>query len=300
MNNLAAVEDIEGLLEEPLSDQDKFLMNFNNKLMSSKLATWKVFNEVNRKRKKCQPINPVIMDSHNSTQVCRGNWIDDAVVQFEIFSGKHALSRCGVFETLVSTDFKNVLKCLPCSNQENMHFGQSYSSFSFRCPGSILDFEHTTCSTNQDEEEPWYLVNIGGKFFGEGVPVLLTSKVGSVLRFNILESDIRLFEPISFVHNYCCEHKIVAHSLRLASTDDTKRFEDRSVIEIRRKREKRPFCRICDQFNATYITYHDRLAPDNPCFYCGKCFLALHYDESGELIYSDFRLIPLFNSFQTS
>ena len=37
-----------------------------------------------------------------------------------------------------------------------------------------------------------------------------------------------------------------------------------------------------------YVAYGDRLANENPMFYCSNCYDMLHYDTDGQLLYDDF------------
>lgn len=60
--------------------------------------------------------------------------------------------------------------------------------------------------------------------------------------------------------------------------------------KIRRRK-----CRVCDIYPAKVITVEDHLAPENPCFFCNKCYHSLHYDESNMILYNDFRVFPYYH-----
>ena len=39
-----------------------------------------------------------------------------------------------------------------------------------------------------------------------------------------------------------------------------------------------------------YITYNDKMTTSNPFFFCETCYILLHYDSEGRLIYDDFKV----------
>jgi hypothetical protein len=39
-----------------------------------------------------------------------------------------------------------------------------------------------------------------------------------------------------------------------------------------------------------YVTYGDKLASENPFFYCEECYRPLHYSVRGTLLYSDYQV----------
>ena len=36
------------------------------------------------------------------------------------------------------------------------------------------------------------------------------------------------------------------------------------------------------------MTYGDRLAAENPAFFCEQCYDVFHYDSNGQILYDDF------------
>ena len=46
-------------------------------------------------------------------------------------------------------------------------------------------------------------------------------------------------------------------------------------------------CGVC-----RYVTYDDKLAPENPFFFCERCYQPIHYNAVGHLHYNDFRVYP--------
>jgi snRNA-activating protein complex subunit 3 len=39
-----------------------------------------------------------------------------------------------------------------------------------------------------------------------------------------------------------------------------------------------------------FVTISDKLAPENPCFFCDQCYRPFHYSEEGALLYGDFEV----------
>lgn len=46
------------------------------------------------------------------------------------------------------------------------------------------------------------------------------------------------------------------------------------------------------------MTFGDKNAPENPCFWCDSCYRPFHYSEEGRLLYDDFQVINISNSNQ--
>ena len=44
-------------------------------------------------------------------------------------------------------------------------------------------------------------------------------------------------------------------------------------------------CDICQQSMARRVTYDDKEATATPCFWCEECYVMMHYDEQGKLLY---------------
>ena len=40
------------------------------------------------------------------------------------------------------------------------------------------------------------------------------------------------------------------------------------------------------------VTYNDPHAPCNPCYWCDSCYHSMHYDQAGDLAYTDFQAFP--------
>lgn len=53
---------------------------------------------------------------------------------------------------------------------------------------------------------------------------------------------------------------------------------------------RRRKCRVCEMYPAVYVTYGDKLASDNPFFWCEECYRPMHYRADGTLLYDDFQV----------
>jgi len=49
---------------------------------------------------------------------------------------------------------------------------------------------------------------------------------------------------------------------------------------------------------SSFVTYGDRLATEDPYFYCEHCYKPIHYDSDGKLLYADFEVFPYYQSVQ--
>jgi hypothetical protein len=47
---------------------------------------------------------------------------------------------------------------------------------------------------------------------------------------------------------------------------------------------------VCDLFPAKFVTYGDRLAHENPFFYCEQCYREFHFSREEQLLYNDFQV----------
>lgn len=92
-------------------------------------------------------------------------------------------------------------------------------------------------------------------------------------------------EQYLYCHQGNCEHILVFDQVEAVTgcADPAKypfKLFDRQQ-ELRK-------CSICNIHTARRVTYRDRLAPEEPCFFCEICYRQLHYSEDGYLLYDDF------------
>ena len=126
-----------------------------------------------------------------------------------------------------------------------------------------------------------------------------------------IDLALRVNRPYLAIHCGRCEHYFVVDKIRLEHEYDRASLFDHppseqlpsatagagqnsGIREVYRMRRRRRKCRFCDAGRVTWVTVNDRLAPDNPCWYCDTCYRLLHYDRDGRLIYGGYRVYPYF------
>lgn len=117
-----------------------------------------------------------------------------------------------------------------------------------------------------------------------------------------ISDALTINKPYRLTHcHHACVHYLMVEDIRRTHPYDTASpfpnqpyisQESESIQETYHVRRRRRRCRICDLDRASWVTTHDRLAPENPCLFCDTCYAALHYDSQGGLIYSDYRVYP--------
>jgi len=111
----------------------------------------------------------------------------------------------------------------------------------------------------------------------------------------ILDLSVRLGSHYSYVHQGNCLHTVVFEQIRMLSPDDIQNemaYPWKKFQQIYRRQK----CGVCDIFPSKWVTYGDRLATQNPFFFCNKCYYKLHYDKDGELLSTDYRVFDYVHS----
>ncbi|XP_077989484.1 snRNA-activating protein complex subunit 3-like [Glandiceps talaboti] len=104
------------------------------------------------------------------------------------------------------------------------------------------------------------------------------------------ELNIKLGKPYLYCHQGDCEHVIAFSDLRLLHADDCHDLSQYPLV-TRKLQYQRLICRVCKLFTSKWVTEEDSHAPEDPCFFCDKCFRMLHYDQNGCKI-GHFRAYP--------
>jgi len=118
------------------------------------------------------------------------------------------------------------------------------------------------------------------------------SKSMSACTFNDL--TIRMGAQYLYVHQGNCEHIITFNDIRLLNEQDNqnKNLYPLHIFQCKIRRRK---CKICDIYSAKYVTFGDRMAQDNPCFFCELCYRPLHYSYEGQLLHEDYEVFPYYH-----
>lgn len=271
------------------------LQQFSQRLMSSNLACVLAYRSQELKTRKPKSSNLTTEEVHLESFNVETT---DVVLQISVYSADRHNSLRYEFEMLGSHEIKTALSSLGCNTSISKSL-RELSSLNFACPESLFDFRRLfNFSEDVLEQVPSdIIVHLGQHFYGVNFSndVLENHSVLPLdgLRWTDNGVQIRLFEPYAFCHDGFCQHFLVIKQLRLANQLDLERLQTIHVKLVSKLKDRRKPCRICEQFNASIITVDDRLAPDNPCLFCQTCFEALHFDEKGFLIFTDFKVYPL-------
>jgi len=106
--------------------------------------------------------------------------------------------------------------------------------------------------------------------------------------------NLRIGKQYLYTHQGDCEHFIVFNQVRLITKQDKQNVNDYPV-HIFQSKVRRRKCVLCSNYTASYVTYGDKMAPQNPCFYCEQCYRLVHYLEDGNLLYSDYSVYPYYH-----
>jgi len=112
---------------------------------------------------------------------------------------------------------------------------------------------------------------------------------GSMNETTFADLSIRLGSHYLFGHQGDCEHVFIFTDIRIKTSKDCQNALAYPTRPFQCKTRRRKCC-VCDLYPATYVTYGDKLASENPFFYCEECYRPLHYSYEGNLLYNDFQV----------
>jgi len=109
-----------------------------------------------------------------------------------------------------------------------------------------------------------------------------------------VDLSVRIGVPYLYCHRGNCEHVMTINEVRMIHEDDNqnKRAYPLQTFQNKIRRKK---CRVCDIYPAKYVTRGDPVAPENPCFFCDKCYGPLHYREDGTPLYTNIETYPYYH-----
>jgi snRNA-activating protein complex subunit 3 len=229
------------------------------------------------------------------------------------------------------TDLRDSLYCLTETNIKNVEKDEnmrrpttasltlSQQSSYFYIEGSFFidtrNFNSHTKSSNTkaindasdlSEEIRKYLKHVNVKAPPHPVPGPSSRPLGPFTTdYSVASMQDRVFEDLwvrlgigaagLFCHQGGCEHLIVFLDVRAHDpaidppliAQYPYKIADPGA-SLRRKRD----CEACDLRFARKVTYGDKSAPHTPYFWCEECYEAMHYDDNGSALYTDFRVFP--------
>lgn len=271
------------------------LRQFSQRLSESNLASVSAYREMDARNKK--PKSPNFDTEEESEELSSQGEAKDVVLQICLYSADKFNSLRYDFEMLGSQEIKAAISTLGCHTTMTKVLG-GLGSRDFACPETLGEFKRLFDPSEQAVEHGAtdIIMHLGQRFYAENANNRLARNYPVLPLEGLCWLDksvqIRLFEPYALCHDGFCQHFLIIKQLRLASQQDLDRLQNVQMKLVSKLKDRRKLCRICDQFSATLITVDDRLAPDNPCSFCQTCFEALHFDQKGALIFSDFKLYP--------
>lgn len=284
----------EGAAErDELGEYEERIRELEAKIRLTQLGTIAVFRQAAAKKRRGFTSHSV--QSHAPaprSAPARAEHPRDAVLELAIYpASKYGGQKLG-FEVLGSSPVGDLLSTLACRPTKALL--TKFALAKFECPPTVAELErlgsdaYNGCSPDTDTN---ILLHMDGRFYGNSPVPGSKRPCESLDELRWADLEVRLFEPYAFVHHGCCQHFILVRQLRMASPEDAARLGSGFRL-VHRSKERMRTCQICEQFSAKYVARNDRLAPENPCYYCGKCFVSLHYSPEGVLAYSDFKLYP--------
>lgn len=272
------------------------LQQFSQRMMASNLSSVLAYRNMDLRNKKPKSPNfdteePCEEKSSSHTEV------KDVVMKISLYSADKLNSLRYDFEMLASQEIQGAISSLGCQTTKNKAL-RDLATRNYSCPDTMPEFKKLFYPPEEAAEHvpSDIIIHLGNQLYAENVNNRLIGNHSVVPLKGLCWLDegvqIRLFEPYALCHDGICQHFMVVKQLRLANQQDIDRLESIQMKLVSKMKDRRKPCRICDQFSSTIVTVDDRLAPDNPCSFCQTCFEALHFDDKGSLIFTDFKIYP--------
>lgn len=99
----------------------------------------------------------------------------------------------------------------------------------------------------------------------------------------------RLGAGYLYCHQGDCKHIIVIRDMRLVHPEDVQNRAAYPLVVYQPKAILKK-CSVCHIYKATKVTLDDKLAGENPCYFCDNCYYLLHYSADGTLLYDRFQV----------
>ncbi|XP_065836778.1 snRNA-activating protein complex subunit 3-like [Oscarella lobularis] len=180
------------------------------------------------------------------------------------------------------TALKDVITCssdLPITDQSEMP--EEASLDAMKSASGFFFIEDVFYNDTRDPQARDYsrIIIDWAKAKGEAIKNLgISPKSSSMEEVTFADLTVRLGFPYLYCHQGNCEHVIIFRDIRLLHPDDPPRQLNYPHLTFM-KRPRKTRCYVCKTFQAHWITTDDELAPEDPCYFCKKCFDALHYKD---------------------
>mmetsp|Transcript_24794 Transcript_24794/g.27590 ORF Transcript_24794/g.27590 Transcript_24794/m.27590 type:complete len:382 (+) Transcript_24794:1060-2205(+) len=113
-------------------------------------------------------------------------------------------------------------------------------------------------------------------------------------KVQFLDLKFHVNKKYVYMHQGNCQHYMIFTEVRLFNDTDEQNA-NLYPIKIFQSKVRRRKCMVCKKLGARYVTYRDKLANTNQCFFCAQCYEQLHYDMDGNLLYEDFEVFPYYH-----
>ncbi|KAL6621614.1 snRNA-activating protein of 50kDa MW C terminal-domain-containing protein [Neocallimastix sp. 'constans'] len=128
------------------------------------------------------------------------------------------------------------------------------------------------------------------RFLQPGLGRFISKKMDDI---SFKDLSIRMNYPYLYIHHNNCKHIMIFTNVRLVHKNDDRNIKNYPKL-IYKGWIKNNKCKLCANKLAKWITYDDMYASDNPCIWCQDCFDNFHKDKDGNLLYDNFKILPLF------
>jgi len=214
---------------------------------------------------------------------------DDVIVKIAVYHN-HKAQKAQEFLVLGSQPLTVLRDRIYCLSDHTLEGGRTKSGYLFfenvfyddlrdhesiEYSKSVINWAEETKQHNPEKENPKY----------SSKPMHSTTFNDLVLRVNA---------AYVYCHQGSCEHLVFVTDIRLLNEED-ERNKNTYPLQTFQAKIRRRKCRICDIYPAKFVTFGDKLSPENPCFYCDKCYQPLHYSADDLLLYQGFEVYPYYH-----
>ncbi|KAL9232715.1 hypothetical protein vseg_007792 [Gypsophila vaccaria] len=244
----------------------------------------------------------------------------EVVLCVEIYHNKHKLKITQEFLVLGSqllTELRDKIRCLTdvvvqkavdeergSDRPEIMHDPSGYFLIEdvfysdMRDPNAIDYSEPILDWLKNSKEEArakWDYILSG---VGKARKVLLDNKpLSKMPNFRSVRMDKTRFCDLGFRlgagYLYChlghCKHVIVIRDMRMLHPDDVQNRAAYPLL-VHQPKSVLKKCYVCNVYKATKVTLDDKMAGENPCYFCDTCYFLLHYSKDGQLLFRNFKV----------
>ncbi|XP_021723001.1 snRNA-activating protein complex subunit [Chenopodium quinoa] len=233
----------------------------------------------------------------------------ETILCVEVYHNKHSWKKTQEFLVLGNQTLTELRDKIRCLTDMVMQKANTYD------PSGYFLIEEVFCNDTRDPSainysepifdwlknskkealEKWNSILSG---VGKGRKVPLDSKPISKLpnfrsvdmqRTRFCDLGFRLGSGYLYCHQGDCKHVILIRDMRLIHPDDVPKRAAYPLLVYQLKTVLKK-CSVCRIYKATKVTLDDKLAGENPCYFCDNCYYLLHYSEEGTLLYNTFQV----------